>query len=188
MQGDDADLLVAMGQGDVRAARALSDRLTPRVYAQAFRMVGRQDVAEDIAQDALMRLWNIAPDWDRHRAKVTTWIYRVTANLCIDYLRKQRFVGSDELPDVADTRPSVADQMHQSVRHDALQSALMDLPERQRQAVVLRHLEELSNPEIAQVMDLTVEAVESLVARGKRKLTEILSPKKAALGYADQKV
>jgi RNA polymerase sigma-70 factor (ECF subfamily) len=71
-------------------------------------------------------------------------------------------------------------------RAAALDAALADLPERQRQAVVLRHLEGLSNPEIAAVMDVGVEAVESLTARGKRALTARLAGRRADLGYEDE--
>ena len=91
----------------------------------------------------------------------------------------------DDIPEPLDGTPSVAARMQQKSRKDALQSALDHLPERQRQAVVLRHIEGLSNPEIAIIMDITPRAVESLTARGKRALSDILSARRADLGYED---
>jgi len=178
---DDA-LLQLYANGDQAAARQLTVRLAPRAYKQAYRLLGVQADAEDVAQEAMMRVWKIAPEWRSGEAKVTTWLYRVVANLCLDRLRKVQSTSLDAIDEPIDPSPSAADDMQSSARHDALQVALMGLPERQRQAVVLRHIEELANPEIADVMETSVEAVESLTSRGKRALTHILKGRKAALG------
>jgi len=169
--------------GDQSAARLLTARLAPRVYAQAFRMLGNAAEAEDVAQDAMMRIWKIAPEWRVGEAKVTTWLYRVTANLCTDRLRKTRNVALDAIDEPVDPSLSAADELQDQARSTALREALLELPERQRQAVVLRHIEEMPNPEIADVMEISVEAVESLTSRGKRALTQILKGRKAALGF-----
>ena len=116
-------------------------------------------------------------------AKVTTWLYRVVANACTDRLRKRRTVDIDSVAEPEDGAPSAADRIQDRARADALQGALDSLPERQRQAVVLRHIEGFSNPEIAQIMDVKVEAVESLTARGKRALKTALEGRKDELGY-----
>ena len=179
---DDA-LLQLYANGDQAAARQLTLRLAPRAYKQAYRMLGVQADAEDVAQEAMMRVWKIAPEWRSGEAKVTTWLYRVVANLCLDRLRKVQSTSLDAIDEPIDPSPSAADDMQSSARHDALQVALVELPERQRQAVVLRHIEELANPEIADVMEISVEAVESLTSRGKRALTQILKGRKAALGF-----
>lgn len=181
---DDA-LLVAYANGDRAAARVLTLRLAPRVQAQAYRLLGDATEAEDVAQEALLRLWKTAPDWRQGEAKVTTWLYRVVANLCTDRLRKRRGggVALDAIPEPEDGQPSAADQMQESARMDALRGALAELPERQAQAVVLRHLEGLGNPEIAETMDINVRAVESLIARGKRALAGLLAGRREELGY-----
>ncbi|CUH83939.1 RNA polymerase sigma factor [Thalassovita mediterranea] len=181
---DDA-LLVLFANGDAAAARALNLRLTPRVFAQAMRMLGNRAEAEDVAQDAMMRLWKIAPDWRQGEAKVTTWLYRVVANLCTDRLRRRPSVGIDAIPEPADDSASVADGMQDRARLDALYRALDTLPDRQRQAVTLRHIEGLANPEIAAIMDISTEAVESLTARGKRALAAALAGRREDLGYSD---
>jgi RNA polymerase sigma factor (sigma-70 family) len=182
---DDA-LLALYANGDRDAARLLMHRMTPRVYRQAYRMLGDQAEAEDVAQEAMLKLWKIAPDWRQGEAKVTTWLYRIVANLCTDRLRKRR--PNDSLDSVAepeDGAASVPDQMQDQTRSFALNEALDQLPDRQKQAVVLRHLEELTNPEIAEVMGVGVGAVENLIARGKRALAGLLAKRKDELGYSD---
>lgn len=185
---DDA-LMVLYANGDRQAALALTRRITPRVLAYAMRMLGGDRAeAEDVTQEAMLRLWRVAPGWRQGEAKVTTWAYRVATNLCTDRLRSRRRrgpVGLDDAPDMAAGGPGPAQALLQADRQAALEAALAALPDRQRQAVVLRHIEGLSNPEIAEVMDIGVEAVESLTARGKRALTALLSGRKAELGYED---
>lgn len=181
----DEALLVLYANGDGGAARTLTLRLTPRVYAHAYRMLGNQADAEDVAQEALIRLWKIAPDWRQGEAKVTTWLYRVVANLATDRLRKARGVALDAIAEPEDDAKSAAETMQDRARQDALQAALATLPDRQREAVVLRHIEGLTNPEIAGIMDISVEAVESLTARGKRALAKALAGQREALGYSD---
>ena len=181
----DAALLVAYANGNPSAAQVLTARLLPRVLAQATRMLSDQAEAEDVAQDALMRLWKIAPDWRQDEAQVSTWLYRVVANLCTDRLRKRRGVPLDQIAEPADPQRGVEVQMQDTARLRALSDALAQLPDRQAQAVSLRHLQGMSNPEIAEIMDISVRSVESLTARGKRALTDILQGRKAALGYDD---
>jgi RNA polymerase sigma-70 factor (ECF subfamily) len=184
----DEALLVLYANGDPSAARALTQRLAPRVFAYAMRVLGDRAEAEDVTQEALLRLWRIAPEWRQGEAQVTTWLYRVATNLATDRLRGRKRRQAETLDDVAepgDDRPSVVAGMIEADRMAALQSALAQLPDRQRQAVVLRHIEGLSNPEIAQILDIGVEAVESLTARGKRALAALLAGRKEELGYDD---
>ena len=182
---DDAALLARYARGDAAASRALTVRLVPRVHAQAFRMLGDRAEAEDVAQEAMMRLWRIAPDWRAGEAQVSTWLFRVVANLCTDRLRKRprRAVTLDEVAEPADPTPSVEAKMQTDARMAALRKALADLPDRQREAVMLRHFEGHSNPEIAERLGVSTEAVESLTARGKRALAKALKGQVTALGY-----
>lgn len=185
--GDEA-LLVLYANGDRDAARALTARLLPRVLGYAARLLGDRTEAEDVAQEAMIRLWRIAPDWRSGEAKVTSWLYRVVTNLCTDRQRSRRRRAADALDDVAepaDGAPGALAGMIEADRMAALQAALATLPDRQRQAVVLRHIEGLTNPEIAQVMEIGVEAVESLTARGKRALQAALAGRQSELGYGE---
>lgn len=185
----DETLLVLYANGDRAAARELTLRLTPRVLGYATRLLGGDRAeAEDVAQEAMLRLWKIAPEWRPGEAKVSTWLYRVVTNLCTDRLRgrnRRKAVGLEDAPEVADEARGAEADMIENDRMTALQTALAELPERQRQAVVLRHIEGFNNPEIAVVMDIGVEAVESLTARGKRALAALLSGRKAELGYEE---
>jgi len=184
----DDSLLAQYSQGDAAAARALTARLTPRVFGHAVRVLGDRAEAEDVTQEAMMRLWKVAPDWRMGEAKVSTWLYRVTANLCTDRLRRKRGVGLNEADDPLDPSPSVTDQLQTRERMNALQAGLQTLPERQRQAVILRHIEGLANPEIAEILEISTEAVESLTARGKRALAQALAPARKKLGYEDDSI
>jgi RNA polymerase sigma-70 factor (ECF subfamily) len=185
----DEALLVLYANGDRHAALALTRRITPRVMGYAARMLGGDRAeAEDVAQETMLRLWRMAPEWRQGETKVTTWAYRVATNLCIDRQRtraRRGQVALDAVPDPADDGPSAEGRLQEAGRLAALEAALADLPDRQRQAVVLRHIEGLTNPEIAAVMEIGIEAVESLTARGKRALAALLSGRKADLGYED---
>lgn len=181
---DDGGLMILFANGDPQAARLLSERLLPRAFRHAARVLGNRTDAEDVAQDAMLRLWRAAAQWRTDgAAKPSTWLHKVVANLCVDRLRKSgRSVelGDD---DYADDAPGAEAQLQDVGRMEALDAALATLPERQRQAVVLRHIEGLTNPEIADALDIGVEAVESLTARGKRALKTALESQKEALGY-----
>lgn len=178
-------LLARYAAGDTRASAHLTERLLPLVYRVALRMLGDAAEAEDIAQEAMMRLWRVAPQWQSGKARVSTWLYRVAVNLCTDRLRRSTSVSLDEIEEPQDDSRSADDQMQDKTRLDALQLALSDLPDRQRQAVILRHIEGLGNAEIGEIMDIGPRAVESLTARGKRALALALQSQKDALGYTD---
>ena len=185
---DDA-LLVLYANGDRAAARMLTLRLAPRVLGYAARLLSDRAEAEDVAQEAMLRLWRVAPQWRQGEARVSTWLYRVVTNLCTDRLRARQRRGpqggAEEMDMVSDGMPGVEARMMGADRMAALDEALAALPERQRMAVVLRHIEEMTNPEIAAVMEIGVEAVESLIARGKRALAARLAGRREELGYAD---
>jgi RNA polymerase sigma-70 factor (ECF subfamily) len=185
----DDRLLALYAGGDPAAARALTDRLTPRLLAYAARMLaGDRAEAEDVVQETFLRLWRIAPDWRPGETQVATWAYRVATNLCIDRQRRRRRHAQDPLDEASappDPTPGAEARLQDHRRLAALEAALASLPDRQRQAVVLRHIEGLTNPEIAAIMEIGVEAVESLTARGKRGLAAALAGQAAALGYKE---
>lgn len=181
---DDA-LLVLYANGDRTAALALTLRLTPMVFSLASRVLNDPTEAEDVVQDAMLRLWKMAPDWRQGEAKVSTWLYRVTSNLCTDRLRKRKGIRLEQIAEPEDEHPPIDSQLQTEDRAVALRRALAELPDRQRQAVILRHFEGLANPDIAEVLRVSVTAVESLIARGKRNLARLLAGQKAELGLEE---
>lgn len=186
----DSALLVAFANGDARAGRQLAARLGPMLFGYAARVLGDHGEAEDVVQETMLRLWKAAPDWRQGEARVTTWAYRVAMNLCTDRLRQRRArpqVAIDSVAEPAADLASAVELMTARQRSETLDAALSVLPDRQRQAVVMRHLEGFSNPEIAEVMDIGVEAVESLTARGKRALKKALHGKREELGFEDDR-
>jgi len=182
----DETLLVLYANGDPEASRRLTARLAPRILGYAMRLLADRAEAEDVTQETMLRLWQTAPKWRSGEAQVSTWAYRVVTNLCTD-LRRARMrrpaVTLDDAPEVADGAKSVVSRIIETDRMTALQDALSQLPDRQRQAVVLRHIEGMTNPQIAQIMEIGVEAVESLTARGKRSLAALLAGRKQEIGY-----
>ena len=186
IEDEDAALLARYAAGDQSAARALAARHAPRALSVATRMLGDAAEAQDVTQEAMIRMFRIAPDWDPTRARLGTWLYRVVSNLSIDRLRARRG-GTDTLDETntpADDAPTPAERLESADRARLLHDAIDHLPERQRLAVTLRHIEDLSNPEIAEILDTSVEAVESLLARGRRMLAAYLAPYRDELEHA----
>jgi RNA polymerase sigma-70 factor (ECF subfamily) len=142
----------------------------------ARRMLGDAMEAEDVAQDVFLRVWREAPRWRPGQARFETWMHRVALNLCYDRLRRRR-----EIPDpeagltTVDPTPSAQAQLLARERAGRVRDAMAKLPERQRAAIALCHFQELTNIEAARVMDVSVEALESLLARARRALKASLS-------------
>ncbi|MFV0474906.1 MAG: RNA polymerase sigma factor [Pikeienuella sp.] len=173
----DEALLARFAAGDRLAARALTMRLTPRVHGLARRMLRDDAEAEDVAQEAMMRLWRISPDWREGEAKLSTWLHRIATNLCIDRMRKRKRGGPplDEIEEPTDPTPGAVARLIATDRAQAVNAAIRALPERQRIAITLRHFEDMGNPEIAAALEISVEAVESLLTRGRRSLARDLA-------------
>lgn len=177
----DAHLVRRIGQGDQRAARALVDRHLGRMLTLARRMLGDEAEAEDVAQEVFLRVWRTAARWKPGAAKFETWMHRVALNLCYDRLRRRREVVTDTLPEQIDDAPSAFDALASEQSASRVEAAVLALPERQRAAITLVAFQEMSNVDAAEALGVSVEALESLLARGRRSLRAALSNEIAEL-------
>ena len=168
----DEELVRRIGAGDAAAVQAMVARKLPRILALATRMLGDAAEAEDVAQETFVRIWRHASGWRQGQARFDTWIHRVALNLCYDRLRRRREWVTDELPEVADDAP-LPDAMPGDEERRVSQ-ALLRIAPRQREAIVLVYYQELSNIEAAGAMQISVDALESLLARGRRALQAML--------------
>jgi RNA polymerase sigma-70 factor (ECF subfamily) len=171
----DDELVRRAGEGDQAAVRALVARKLRRILALAERMLGDPAEAQDVAQETFFRLWRHAPRWRPGVARLDTWLHRVALNLCYDRLRRRRERPTAEPPDTADPGPAPDRGLMAADVGRRVRAALQGLPPRQREAIVLRHYQELGNIEAADVMGVTVEALESLLSRGRRALKAALA-------------
>lgn len=177
---DDALLVLRVGEGDVAAYRELVRRYAAKLSRFAERLLRDATEAEDIVQETFLRLWQRASEYEP-KARVTTWLHRITHNLAVDRLRARR---TQPLPDEEEMPTSArqATLLDEKRRVVALDTALSALPERQANAIVLVHLHGLTGAEAAEVLGVGVEAVESLLARGRRALKSELSGLEKAEG------
>jgi RNA polymerase sigma-70 factor (ECF subfamily) len=166
----DAELVARVGRGDRAAAHALMSRHLPKMLALARRMLSDPVEAEDAVQDAFMRLWTHAARWQPGQAKFETWLYRVTMNKCYDRLRRRPTAKLEEAADVADPAPGPEANLQSAAVAEQIEAALKALPERQRAAIQLCHYQGCGNIEAAEILEISVEALESLLARGRRTL------------------
>lgn len=174
-QSDD-DLMRALARGEADAGPLLLDRHLAHVLAVARRMLGDDSEAEDVAQETFMRAWKAASRWEPGRAKVSTWLHRIAMNLCLDRLRKKKPEPMEDGLDAASGDPDPEMQLQQRQMASRIDGAIQALPERQRAAIVLSHYQNLSNPDAADILEISVEALESLLARGRRSLRDALKP------------
>lgn len=171
---EDAALLAGAADGNEAAFRSLVDRHLPGVLALARRMLRNEAEAEDVAQEALLKLWRSRDALEVGLYGLKPWLRRVVSNLCIDKMRSsQRLTVTDDVPDQAEP----AEQLAQLEAQDAsrrVEGAIKVLPDRQRTALTLFHYEGLSQIEVGRIMGVSDEAVESLLARARRTLKEAL--------------
>lgn len=174
LMADDAVLMRQVASGSVEAFAILVDRHSPALYRVAMRMLADAAEAEDVTQDCFTRLWQNAPRWQPSGAGLVGWLHRVTMNLCFDRKRRFRVVTVETLPDPADDAPLPDRRIEADQAAEAIAVALGDLPERYRAALVLCYYEGFSNALAAEVLDLNIKAMESLLFRARRQMRGLL--------------
>ncbi len=169
----DHTLMAMLSHGDKAALAALVNKYQNKIYTIARRTTGNHELAEDIAQEAFIRIWRSAPKY-KPSAKVSTWIYRIVINLCVDAIRRGKLIA---IEDFHLTRPGEDTTLSDIERNDnkrIIRGAIAKLPERQRTVIILHRLEGLPQREVAEITGWTESAVESLLVRAYRTLRKSL--------------
>jgi RNA polymerase sigma-70 factor, ECF subfamily len=170
---DDQELLALVQEGSQPAFDELVQRHTERFYRLAYRYVQNRETAEDLVQDAFVRLWENPASWRPDRnSKFTTWFYRIVVNLCLDWQKKKRPLPLDEEMPLIDERETADEAMIKVQEQRLLEKEIAALPERQRTALNLCFDEGLSNQEAAETMGVNLKALQSLIMRAKTTLKE----------------
>jgi len=174
----DVELLARIGHNEPAALQEMVKRKLPRLLALASRLLGDAEEAKDVAQESFLRIWKHAADWRRGQARFDTWLHRVALNLCHDRLRRRKaqpLALDDSIPEPVDSQLRPDQQLEAQAQSDLMAAALAALPERQREAIVLQYYQEMSNIEAAALMNISVEALESLLSRARRNLRSYLA-------------
>lgn len=169
-QDPDLSLLERVSRGEPAATRTLVAAKLPRILGLATRILRNTTEAEDVAQEAFVRVWRNVAKWQPGRARFDTWLHMVVLNLCRDRLRRRREVGSDTIPDAIDPTPDAEAGLLEAELSRSVANAIAALPERQREAILLVHYQDLPGAEAAVALGVSAEALESLLARGRRTL------------------
>jgi RNA polymerase sigma-70 factor (ECF subfamily) len=180
---EDVRLMQLVAGGDTNAFEQLIERHQALVAGTVARMLGSNSDVEDIAQQVFIRVWKSARRYVP-RAKFTTWLLKITRNLVFNELRRskrhahiplQSEPGAEEIPLKDETNPAPDASLLETELQRAIEEAIMQLPESQRMALVLRRYEQLSYEQIAEVLDLSVPAVKSVLFRARTELRTRLS-------------
>ena len=181
MTDPDAGDIARAAAGDPHAFARLVDRHLSRVHRLAWRSLGNDADAQEVAQETFLRAFTQLPNWRPNHARFSTWLYRVAFNLCQDQLRSRRdWVPVEEL-DLIDSAAEPDTRLEQGQRWMRVEEAIASLPQRQREALLLCHYEGESNAAAAAVLGVPVTALESLLARARRTLRALLPDDAAAL-------
>ena len=180
---EDVRLMRLVARGDTSAFEQVIERHQALVAGTAARMLGSNSDVEDIAQQVFIRVWKSARRYVP-RAKFTTWLLKITRNLVFNELRRakrraqvplQPDPGAEEIPLKDETNPAPDASLLEDELQRAIEEAIMQLPQSQRMALVLRRYEQLSYEEIAEVLDLSVPAVKSVLFRARTELRSRLN-------------
>lgn len=169
MDDSDEALMARIGRGDEAAFRALSRRHLASVVALARHIVRNAADAEDIAQEAMLRVWTHAPRW-QPLASFRTWLTRIVVNLCLDRKRRATPLPLDVAGDPVDNTPGIEQQLEDTEAERRVNAAIDALPPRQRAAIALTYRDGLSNADAAEALGTSISALETLLVRAKQKL------------------
>jgi RNA polymerase sigma factor (sigma-70 family) len=177
MNLSDDSLLAGMAMGDGAAAAAFVRRYQPRVYGLALTIVGSTAVAEEVAQEAFLRIWRSATAYDARRGQVGTWVLTITRNLAIDALRLrgEQPIAPDVLMGTLLSREEHHSRRPQYEDRDQLRTALRALPPEQGRSIVLSVVYGLTAKETADLEGIPLGTAKTRIRRGIAKLRQALA-------------
>ena len=180
MEINEKKLIARATSGDPAAFNSLMQQHEGRMYAVALRMCANREDAQDCLQEAMLRIYRAISGF-KGESSFATWVYHITMNTCLDELRKRKNRQSTSLDNLLDMGWLPTDETNVPEKHAirnesrrALQSAIANLPEDMRSAIVLRDIEGLSYDEIAQALGINIGTIKSRISRGREKLREKL--------------
>jgi len=174
----DEELIAHVANHNKEAFDNLLTRHMNGLYSVAYRMRMSQSDAEDVIQEVMMKVWQRADSWREGGASVRTWMFTITHNVCIDFKRKNKRPHLELIEEPKDKSPSAEEMVAEKETGEIVAESISELPDNQKAAVILTHYEKLSNAEVAQAMDTTVKAVESLLVRARKTLFKDLRTKR----------
>ncbi len=165
------DLMVKAAKGDQNAFRKLAQNLSQRIFIMSVRLLnGDRAAAEDVVQTVLIKLWQNAPKWEA-RGSVAGYVSRMTYSSCMDLHRKK--IATTELPETLHVEETATVRIFEKEKRKILLKLLEQLPERQKEAIIMTYFQEQKRSDVAKALSTTEKAVEHLVARGIKALSEI---------------
>ncbi len=170
----DQDVLTGLMSGDERALKELMRRHLDRIHRTAMRILGDAALAEDVAQTVFLKTWEMAPNWVSGKARLLSWMLRVTTRQCLDILKKKAPIYTDDMPDISDTSDLADKKMIKDDSAKMVRKAIERLPNRQKIALTLSYYENVSQRDGAEIMDITVGAYEALLVRARKTLKNTL--------------
>jgi len=168
----EAHVISRMQSGDHVAYRQVLDHHLAQLMAYATRLTGSVPDAEDIVQETFVRLWANRQRYDPSKARLSTWLHRIAHNQFVESYRRARVRKPDEDEDSSTIGPDAA--LESATQGQAVSQALMQLDERQRSALVLVHYQGMPHKDVADILDISVDALESMLRRSRMKLKDIL--------------
>lgn len=181
---DEKNMILRVLDGDQDAFERLVKTYETQVYNLCLRMVGNQEDAKDLAQEAFLKAWR-GLQFYKFESAFSTWLYRLTSNVCIDFLRRQKrrpvvslTMQEDEEQavelEIPDSAPQPEEQILYREQKTAIAAAMNQLEEEFRLVLTLRVIEDLPYEEIAEIMNLKIGTVKSRLARARMKLKSLL--------------
>jgi RNA polymerase sigma-70 factor (ECF subfamily) len=172
---DDEQMMARIQQGDYQAFERLVEQHLNPLYRFAWRMLGNSKDADDIVQETFIKVWRNAHQWHAGKAKLSTWLHSIVHHDCIDLYRQQNQFVTVDLAEAAEVMaPETTSGIYQMEISEQVEYVLQQLPPRQKSAVLLCYYQGLNNQEAADILNINVAALESLLARARKTLKQLL--------------